>query len=103
LTDADVQKRKTAAWTTFVATLCALAMGAMWCFCAVGEEKAISTKEAREELRKSGVSWQTFLRILKLHTIDAIEWAIRGTLTWQEFLDRVSKSIERYGVKRGEG
>ena len=56
----------------------------------------------REELRKSGVSWQTFLRILKLHTIDAIEWAIRGTLTWQEFLDRISKSIERYGVKLDE-
>jgi len=53
----------------------------------------------REELRKNGISWQVFLRILKFHTIDAIEWAIRDTLTWKEFLDRVSKSIERYGIK----
>jgi len=56
----------------------------------------------KEELRSMGVDWQTFLRILKLHTIDAIEWALRDTITWEEFLDRVSKSIERYGVKRVE-
>lgn len=56
----------------------------------------------KEELRSMGVNWQTFLRILKLHTIDAIEWALRGTITWEEFLNRVSKSIEHYGVKKVE-
>lgn len=56
----------------------------------------------KEELRSMGVNWQTFLRILKLHTIDAIEWALRETITWEEFLNRVSKSIEHYGVKKVE-
>ena len=41
-----------------------------------------------------------FLRILKFHTIDAIKWALRGTITWKEFLSWISKSVERYGVRR---
>ena len=57
----------------------------------------------KQELRKMGVNWQTFLRILKLHTIDAVEWALRETMTWDEFLDRISESVKRYGVKRNAG
>lgn len=49
-----------------------------------------------------GVNRQIFLRILKLRTIDAIEWALRGAITWEEFLNRISKSVERYGVGRIE-
>lgn len=56
----------------------------------------------KEELRRMGVNWQIFLRILKLHTLDAIEWALRGTLTWEGFLRKVSMSIEHYGVKKVE-
>ena len=56
----------------------------------------------KDELQSMGVNWQSFLRILKLHTIDAIEWALRGTITWEEFLDRVSRSIEHYEVKKVE-
>lgn len=54
----------------------------------------------KQELRKMGVNWQTFLRILKLHTIDAIEWALRETMSWEEFLNRISESVEWYGVRR---
>ena len=56
----------------------------------------------KQELQERGVNWQIFLRILKLHTIDAIEWALRGTISWEEFLNRISKSVERYGVRRIE-
>lgn len=56
----------------------------------------------KQELKRRGVGWQMFLRILRLHTIDAIEWALRGALSWEEFLNRVSKSVEQYGVKSGE-
>jgi len=38
-----------------------------------------------------------FLRILKLHTVDAVKWALRGTITWKEFLSRISKSVGRVG------
>jgi len=54
----------------------------------------------KQELRKMGVNWQTFLRILKLHTIDAVEWALRETMSWEEFLNRISESVEWYGVRR---
>lgn len=53
----------------------------------------------KHELKRKGVNWQMFLRILKFHTIDAIEWALRDTLSWEEFLNRISKSVERYGVE----
>jgi len=38
------------------------------------------------ELSRSGINWQKFLAILGNHTQELIDWAIRGTLSWDELL-----------------
>ncbi|PUA31712.1 MAG: hypothetical protein B7O98_08800 [Zestosphaera tikiterensis] len=49
-----------------------------------------------DELIKRGITWQKFLRILKLHTIDIVEWALRDSLSWEELVKRIEKSIDSY-------
>lgn len=47
-------------------------------------------------LRARGVTWQKLLRILKLHTIDMVEWAIYNRLGWAELVKRIEASVENY-------
>jgi len=50
----------------------------------------------RDELLKIGITWQGFLRILRLHTIDIIEWALRDSLNWEQLVKRIEESINNY-------
>jgi len=52
----------------------------------------------KSDLKGRGITWQKFLRILKLHTIDIIEWALRDTLSWHELIKRIEKSIDNYSI-----
>ena len=54
-------------------------------------------------LEKCGYTWQRFLKVIKLHTNDAILWAINGELEWYEFLERVRKTLGRYSLARSSG
>ena len=47
----------------------------------------------RNELSKKGFTWQSFLRLMKYRTDDAILWAY-DRITWREFLDKVLEAIE---------
>ncbi len=47
----------------------------------------------KDELKKGGLSWQEFLTILKLHTKDIIDWALKNRLTWDEFVERLRGTI----------
>jgi len=49
-----------------------------------------------DELRKRGITWQKFLRILSLHTKDIVDWAIYDRIEWDELVKRISMSIENY-------
>jgi len=53
----------------------------------------------KNELKGRGITWQKFLRILKLHTLDMIEWALRDTLTWLELVRRIESSVTNYSSK----
>ncbi len=54
--------------------------------------------EWRDELKQRGVTWQLFLRILRMHTLDMIEWALKGSMLWSELVRRIVKSIDRYSA-----
>lgn len=49
-----------------------------------------------EDLKKRGITWQKFLRILSLHTIDIVEWALYDRLGWVELVKRIETTIETY-------
>jgi len=53
------------------------------------------------ELRQRGITWQRFLRILRMHTLDMVEWALKGSMPWPELVRRVEKSIDRYSALSG--
>ena len=55
----------------------------------------------KERLKSKGITWQKFLRIMKLHTIDMIEWALENSLSWEEFVRRIENTIEKYSSKTG--
>jgi len=48
------------------------------------------------ELRQRGITWQKFLKILKLHTSDIVAWALHDQLGWAELVKRLVQSIEAY-------
>uniref|UniRef100_A0A7C4FIL6 Uncharacterized protein n=1 Tax=Ignisphaera aggregans TaxID=334771 RepID=A0A7C4FIL6_9CREN len=54
--------------------------------------------EWRDELKLRGVTWQRFLRILRMHTLDMVEWALRGSMPWPELVRRIEESIDRYSA-----
>lgn len=60
----------------------------------------------KDELREKGYSWQKFLRLMKYRTDDAILWA-RGSISWEDFANRVIESVEgdigRIILEREEG
>jgi len=56
----------------------------------------------KEDLKKRDITWQKFLRILSLHTIDMVEWALYDRVGWIELIKRIETTIEKYskgGVK----
>lgn len=55
----------------------------------------------KDDLKVRGITWQKFLKILKLHTLDIVEWALRDTMSWEEFVNKIEKSIENYSSLRG--
>mgnify|MGYP001626512026 CR=1 FL=1 len=50
----------------------------------------------RDELRRRGITWQKFLKIMKLHTSDIVAWALYDQLEWSEVIRRVERSVETY-------
>lgn len=48
------------------------------------------------ELKKKGVDWQLFLKILKMHTDDFIKWALYDKMDWEEVVNRVKSTVEQY-------
>ena len=56
----------------------------------------------KSDLKERGITWQKFLRILKLHTLDMIEWALRDSMSWSELVRKIEKSIDNYSGLRGD-
>ena len=54
------------------------------------------------ELKEKGITWQKFLRVLKLRTIDIIEWGLYGRLSWGELVERIRRTVETYSERGGE-
>lgn len=44
-------------------------------------------------LRKKGFTWQSFLRLMKYRTDDAILWAY-SRISWEDFMTKVIESIK---------
>jgi len=55
-------------------------------------------KQWKNDLKQRGITWQKFLRILKLHTQDMIGWALKSTITWSELIIKIEKSIDYYST-----
>ena len=47
-------------------------------------------------LEGHGYTWQRFLKVIKLHTNDAVLWALSGELSWREFIENVATTLKRY-------
>ena len=56
--------------------------------------------EWKNELKKGGISWQKFLKLLKFHEIDLIEWGLKDNLSWVIVVKRIERTISLYS---GEG
>jgi len=56
----------------------------------------------KQELKERGITWQKFLRILKLRTMDIIEWGLYDRLSWGELMERIRYTIEMYSEGRGK-
>jgi len=50
----------------------------------------------RDELEKRGITWQKFLRLLSLHTMDLVEWALYDRLGWVGLVERIEATIKTY-------
>jgi len=53
----------------------------------------------KPELKKVGIKWQLFLKILKLHTDDFIRWALYNKMSWSEVLNRLISTVEQYAKR----
>ena len=60
-------------------------------------------KHWKEDLKRRGISWQKFLRILRFRTLDIIEWSLKESVTWEELVKRIESTINKYSIDRGEG
>jgi hypothetical protein len=49
-----------------------------------------------DELKRRGITWQKFLKIMKLHTLDVVAWALHDELEWAELAKRIEHTIETY-------
>ena len=50
----------------------------------------------KTELKKSGIKWQEFLKILRIHTNDLIQWALYDSLKWEELVKRIKRTLQQY-------
>jgi len=50
----------------------------------------------KKELLKNGITWQKFLKIMKLHTNDMILWALQDKISWDELINRITATLSRY-------
>lgn len=50
----------------------------------------------KDDLKSKGISWQKFLRILKLRTADMIEWGLKSSISWNELVKRIEATIDSY-------
>jgi hypothetical protein len=50
----------------------------------------------KDELKERGITWQRFLRILRLRTADIIAWGLKNSLSWEELVKRLETTIENY-------
>ena len=56
------------------------------------------------KLEKEGYTWQRFLKVVKLHTNDAIMWALTEKLSWEAFVQNIVLTLKRYsktGIRTG--
>ena len=56
----------------------------------------------KDKLKERGITWQKFLRILKLRTMDIIEWGLYDRLRWSELVKRIEHTIETYSTRGGK-
>ncbi|MCC6014472.1 MAG: hypothetical protein LM564_02060 [Desulfurococcaceae archaeon] len=56
----------------------------------------------KDELKERGITWQKFLRILRLRTADIIAWGLKDLLSWEEFVERLEITIDSYTRRSGE-
>jgi len=56
----------------------------------------------KHELKERGITWQKFLRLLKLRTMDIIEWGLYDRLSWDELVKRIEHTIETYSARIGD-
>jgi len=50
----------------------------------------------RGDLKERGITWQSFLRMLKLRTLDIIEWSLRNSISWEELVKKLEATIDSY-------
>ncbi|WP_069806406.1 hypothetical protein [Vulcanisaeta thermophila] len=46
------------------------------------------------ELRRMGITWQGFLELLGRHTQELIDWAIRGSITWDSLVNSLINELK---------
>jgi len=47
----------------------------------------------KDVLKKEGFTWQRFLKMMRYRTDDALLW-IQSKITWDEFVKRITESVE---------
>lgn len=52
----------------------------------------------KDELKERGITWQRFLKILRLHTVDMVEWALYDRLGWTDLIEKIERNIEKYST-----
>jgi hypothetical protein len=56
----------------------------------------------KDELKERGITWQRFLRILRLKTADIIAWGLKDSISWEELVKRLEDAINSYSRRGGE-
>jgi len=57
--------------------------------------------EWKSKLKKMGITWRDFLKILRHHILDMIRWAIYDSLSWEELIRQIEESIKHF-IELGE-
>lgn len=56
------------------------------------------------DLNRMGITWQKFLELLGKHTGELIEWAIRGSITWDSLVRSLMNELSPGAqVREGRG
>jgi len=46
-------------------------------------------------LRKHGISWQDFLKVLSFHTTEMVNWALYDSIRWTDLISSIVITIKR--------